>query len=219
MPDAPGGGKRARPGGHQLRPEVLAHHQRQRILAGAAEAIASRGYRQATVADIVKSAAIARARFYENFSSKEDCFFALYDGAVAAALEVASAPCEAGAKQGEFPERLSAGVQALVAYLESDRELARACIVEGPAVGPAIGGRFESLIARFAELLRAARADAGVAELADTVEETVVGGLYWLIYYALLEGDGDSLAPMVPQLIEFSLIPFIGAAAARSAIP
>lgn len=217
MPDAPGGGKRARPGGHQLRPEVLAHHQRQRILAGAARAIAGRGYRQATVADIVKSAAIARARFYENFSSKEDCFFALYDGAVAAALEAASAACVD--KQGEFPERLSAGVQALIAHLEADRDLARACIVEGPAVGPAIGDRFESLIARFAELLRAARADADAAELADTVEETVVGGLYWLLYYALLEGDGDSLEPMVPQLIEFSLIPFIGADAARSAIP
>jgi AcrR family transcriptional regulator len=195
---------------------VLAHHQRQRILAGAARAIAGRGYRQATVADIVKSAAIARARFYENFSSKEDCFFALYDGAVAAAVEVVSKAC--GDKQGEFPERLSAGVRALIAHLESDRDLARACIVEGPAAGPSIGDRFESLIARFAELLRAARADAGAAELADTVEETVVGGLYWLLYYALLEGDGDSLEPMVPQLIEFSLIPFIGADAARSAI-
>jgi AcrR family transcriptional regulator len=196
---------------------VLAHHQRQRILAGAARAIAERGYRQATVADIVKSAAIARARFYENFSSKEDCFFALYDGAVAAALEVVSSAC--GDRQGEFPERLSAGVQALIAHLESDRDLARACIVEGPAAGPAIGDRFESLIARFAELLRAARTDADAAELADTVEETVVGGLYWLLYYALLEGEGDSLEPMVPQLIEFSLIPFIGADAARSAIP
>lgn len=196
---------------------MLAHHQRQRILAGAAQAIAARGYRQATVADIVKSAAIARARFYENFSSKEDCFFALYDGAVDAALEVVSKAC--GDRQGEFPERLSAGVQALIAYLESDRDLARACIVEGPAVGPAIGDRFESLITRFAELLHAARADADAAELADTVEETVVGGLYWLLYYALLEGDGDSLEPMVPQLIGFSLIPFIGGDAARSAIP
>jgi AcrR family transcriptional regulator len=216
MPDAPGGGKRARPGGHQLRPEVLAHHQRQRILTGAARAIAARGYRQATVADIVKSAAIARARFYENFSSKEDCFFALHDEAVAGALESVSTAC--AEVKGKFPERLSAGVQALVGYLESDRDLARACIIEGPAAGPAIGDRFEGLIARFAELLRAARADADATDLADTVEEAVVGGLYWLLYYALLEGDGDSLEPMVPQLIEFSLIPFVGADAARSAI-
>lgn len=214
MPDASGGGRRPRPGGHQLRPEVIAHHQRRRILAGAAQAIAGRGYRQTTVADIVKSAAIARARFYENFSSKEDCFFALYDDAVESTLQVVSAACEAD--QREFPERLGAGVRALVAQLESDRDLARACIVEGPAAGPAIGGRFEHLIAAFAALLRGGRGDAGVAELADTVEETVVGGLYWLLYYALLEGE-EKLEPLAPQLIEFSLIPFIGAEAARSA--
>ena len=217
MSDASGGGKRVRPGGHPLRPEVLAHHQRQRILSGAARAIAAGGFRQTTVADIVKSAAIARARFYENFSSKEDCFFALYDDGVETALEVVSTACESD--PGEFPQRLAAGVQALVAHLEANRDLARACIVEGPAAGPGIGSRFEHLISSFAALLRGARRGADVAELADTVEEAVVGGLYWLLYYALLESDGENLEQLVPQLIEFSLIPFIGAEAARSAIP
>jgi AcrR family transcriptional regulator len=215
MPEASGGGRRPRPGGHQLRPEVLAHHQRRRILEGAARAIAASGYRQTTVADIVKSAAIARARFYENFSSKEDCFFALYDEAVESALEVVSTACER--EEGKFPERLAAGVRALVAHLEAEPDLARACIVEGPAVGPSVGERFERLICGFAELLRSGRGDEAVTQLADTVEETVVGGLYWLLYYALVEDDEPSLEPLVPQLIEFSLIPFIGADAARSA--
>ena len=217
MADARAGRKRARPGGHQLRPEVLAHHLRERILAGAARAIAERGYRQTTVADIVRAAAIARARFYENFSSKQDCFLALYDGAVEASIGVVSEACEA--ERGDFPQRVRAGVEALIAQLESDPLLARACIVEGPAAGPAIDERFEHLIGAFAARLRTGREEAGVIELADTVEETVVGGLYWLLYYALLEGGPESLEPLVPQLIEFSLIPLIGAEAARTAIP
>jgi len=49
---------RVRPGGHQLRPEVVSHHQRQRILAAAVALIAERGYRRVTVADIVKRANI-----------------------------------------------------------------------------------------------------------------------------------------------------------------
>src|SRR3954452_1682528 len=60
MAGASGRKQRARPAGHPLRAEVVAHHQRQRILSGAKEVIAERGYRQVAVADIVKSAAIAR---------------------------------------------------------------------------------------------------------------------------------------------------------------
>ena len=45
-----------------------------------------RGYRAVTVADIVRRAGIARNTFYENFSSKEDCFLAAQDYAVEEAL-------------------------------------------------------------------------------------------------------------------------------------
>ena len=215
MADAAGGSKRARPGGHQLRPEVIAHHQRRRILRGAAEAIAGQGYRQVSVADVVRSAAIARARFYENFSSKEDCFFALYDETVEAAHAAVVAACERS--QGDFPERVRTGVEALLAVLSSDPILARAWIVEGPAVGPAISERFEAMIGGFADLLRGARAGADVPQLADTAEETVVGGLYWLLYYALIEEKATDLGELLPQLTEFSLIPFVGAEAAHTA--
>jgi AcrR family transcriptional regulator len=194
---------------------VVVHHRRQRILAGAAMVIAERGYRQVTVADIVKSAAIARPRFYENFSSKQDCFFNLYDASVAAARESVEAACESSA--GEFPERVRLGLKALLAYLEAEPAAARACIVEGPAAGAAINERFEQLITAFAALLRDGRNEATEPELPDTVEETVVGGLYWLLYYALLEGKPKRIGRLLPQLVEFSLIPFVGAEAARSA--
>jgi len=213
--DAREGGARARPGGHQLRPEVLAHHQRERILAGAAKAIAERGYRKASVADIVKSAAIARARFYENFSSKEDCFLTLYDKAAAAALEVVSNAC--ATEEGPFPDRVRAGLKALLAHLAADPALARAFIVEGPAVGPPISSRFEQVIRDYADLLRKGRPRPTDAELPETVEETVVGGLYWLLYYAILEGRPKRLEKLLPQLTQFSLIPFVGVEAARSA--
>lgn len=208
------GKRRARPGGHPLRPEVVAHHQRRRILAGAAEVFAERGYRQASVADIVKAAAIARGRFYEHFSSKEDCFFALYDDAAATALEAVAAACSDS--EEDFPRRVAAGLTALLGEIEADRARARACVVEGPAVGPAINDRFEGLIAGFAELLRSGRGG-GSAELPETVEETVVGGVYWLLYYALMEERPKQVRRLRPQLVEFSLIPFIGAEAAGAA--
>lgn len=197
-----------------MRAEVLAQHRRQRLLTGAAEIVAERGYRQVSVADIVKRAATARSRFYENFSSKEDCFFALYDNAVEAALESVAAAC--GEAEDDFPERVRIGLGALLATMEDDRVLARAWVVEGPAVGPAINDRFERMISGFAGLLRAGREGEGGDELPETVEETVVGGLYWLLYYALLEERPKRLKSLLPQLAEFSLIPFLGAEAART---
>lgn len=176
---------------------------------------AERGYRQASVADIVKAAAIARGRFYDNFASKEDCFFALYDSATAATLDGIGQACSGSIES--FPERVAAGIGALLVAIEADRERARACVVEGPAVGPAINDRFEKLIGDFAALLRSGRAESGPSELPETVEETVVGGLYWLLYHALLEQRPKRISRLRPQLVEFSLIPFIGAEAAAAA--
>jgi AcrR family transcriptional regulator len=198
-----------------LRPEVVAHHQRQRILTGAAKVFSERGYRQVSVADIVKAAAIARGRFYDHFSSKEDCFFALYDSGTSRALEAVDRACAEEA--AGFPERVKVGIAALLAEIDADRDLARACIVEGPAVGPAITDRFERLVADFAALLRSGRGDESDDELPETVEETVVGGLYWLLYYALLEERPKKVGRLRPQLVEFSLIPFVGAEAAGAA--
>jgi AcrR family transcriptional regulator len=215
MAGAPGRKKRAKPAGHPLRAEVVAHHQRQRILTGAKAVIAERGYRQVAVADIVKSAAIARRFFYQHFSSKEDCFFALYDQAADTALAAVSEAC--GTAGEDFPQLVTAGITALIESIEADRALARACVIEGPAVGQAINPRFEKLIGDFARLLRSGRDGAGATELPETVEETVVGGLYWLLYYALLEERPKRLIRLRPQLVEFSLIPFVGAEAAQLA--
>ncbi|MGH2625494.1 MAG: TetR/AcrR family transcriptional regulator [Anaerolineales bacterium] len=192
---------------------MIAHHQRERILAGAARAIAERGYRQVTVADIVKSAAIARARFYEHFSSKEDCFLTLHDVGTQEALDVVSSACAAAGP----PERVRTGIEALVDHVETHPDLSRALIVEAPAAGNAIGDRFERMLSRFAELLRHGWGDAEANDLAPTIEETVVGGIYWLLYHALLEHP-DELGQLVPQLTEFAQVPLVAAEQAPGAI-
>jgi AcrR family transcriptional regulator len=196
-----------RPGGHQLRQEVVSHHQRQRILRAAAEVFAASGYRQVAVADIVKQAGVGRGRFYEHFSSKEDCFLALYDFGASSALQVVEEACSGPALT--FAERVQAGMAAFLDYVEANPDLARSCIVEGPAAGPAATARFESAIGEFASLLRSSRGED--EELPHGVEETLVGGLYWILYYAVLEHRPKKLGRLLPQLSEFSLITFAAA--------
>src|SRR5271154_1789394 len=118
MEGSPSRVSRVRPGGHQLRRELIVHHQRQRILSAAVELIAERGYRSVSVADIVKRAAIARARFYENFSSKQDCFLTAYDAAAAELMRRVGEAYQGS--EPTFPERVHAGLAAMLAYMASE---------------------------------------------------------------------------------------------------
>jgi AcrR family transcriptional regulator len=206
---------RARPGAHELRREVVVHHQRERILTAVVELVAERGYRAVTVADIVKRAAIARLKFYENFGSKQDCFLAAFDAGLEEATgRVGEAVDSAG---DSFPDRVRAGITALLDLFSERPALARACVLEAPSLGAAMGDRRQRGLAAFAPLLAGAREGGGEAELPGSVEESVFDGLYWLLYDAILTGTPERVEELRPQLVEFALLPFLGAAAAASA--
>lgn len=203
---------RGRPGGHELRREVIVHHQRERMLTAAVELIAERGYRAVSVADIVKRAAIARAKFYANFSSKEDCFFVAYDHAAEEALRLVGEACAEGGAgaAGAFPEQLRAGLGALLRYLAANPARARACLVELPAVGPAGEERLSRTLADFAALVRAGRERAGEPEPVAGEVEPILDGLYRLLYRAILDGKPKRLEALLPDLTEFALISLLG---------
>ena len=50
---------------------------RRRLLDGLAACIEERGYRETTVADIVRCARTSKRTFYDHFSTKEECFVEL----------------------------------------------------------------------------------------------------------------------------------------------
>jgi AcrR family transcriptional regulator len=203
---------RARPGGHQLRREVVVHHQRERMLAAVVEVVAKQGYRDVSVSDIVKQAAIARAKFYENFSSKEDCFLAAYDRAAEEFLRRVGEACEEAG--GSIPDRMPAALRAGLGFFAPDPSLARACIVEAPAVGPAAEGRREQILERMAEAVWDSGQSDGEA-LPRDLRDSVFGGVFWLVYHAVLSGEPADLRDLLPELTEFALTPVVGIDEAR----
>lgn len=207
MEDSSTQASRLRPGGHPLRREVVVHHQRERILAAALAEISERGYRAVSVGDIVKRAAIARAKFYKNFSSKEDCFAVAYERTSAELVALVAAEC-AKSEEASFAERVRAGLGGLLTYLAEDPARARACVVEAPAVGEALETRRELCLEELGALLYGARGPVSRDSLPETVEESVLDGVYWLVYHAILEGRPKDLSEMLPELVEFVLLPF-----------
>jgi AcrR family transcriptional regulator len=203
------------PGGHELRREVVVHHQRERILTAVVELVAERGYRSVSVAAIVKRAGTARLKFYELFSSKQDCFLAAYD----AGLEQASGRVgKALEGAGEAAvDRLTAGIGALLAFFDERPDLARAAVLEAPSLGSAMGDRREATLAAFKPLFVGARRGGKKARLPANLEESVLDGLYWLLYDAILTGKPKRLTRLRPALVEFALMSFAGPAEAQAA--
>jgi AcrR family transcriptional regulator len=191
----------------------VAHHQRERLLVAVLDLVAERGYRAVTVADVVKRARTARAKFYENFGSKQDCFLAAYERELRALEEAMAAARETAADS--FAARVDAGFEALLAYLAANPAAARACLVEAPSVGEPIGdGR-----ARVTELLAPLLADGREAAAGDppaNAEQAALDGIYWLLYQALLSGEPADPRQLRPDLVEFALVPFLGAEAATA---
>ncbi len=201
------------PGRQQLSREFITRHQQARIIAALAEESAERGYRAVTVADIVRRAGIARNTFYENFASKQACFLAAQEFALDEALRRV---VEAAGEHEGWPERVDAGLAAFLGYIAAEPALARACIVEAVSAGPASLLRYEESMESFIPLLRIGRkASPRGAELPETLEELVVGGIFWLIYQHIVRGETEQIEDLRPQLVEFALTPYLGAEAAR----
>jgi AcrR family transcriptional regulator len=204
------------PGRHPLPKEFIAQHQRARIISALAEETVDKGYRAVTVADIVRRAGIARNTFYENFSSKEDCFLAASEFAVTEALRRV---VDAATKVESWPERVDAGLSAFLHYVASEPALARTCIVEALSAGPAAVERYESSIQAFVPLFRLGRkVSAHGEELPETLEETIIGGIFWIIYQRIIMGQTEQIEELLPELVEFSLTPYIGAEAAKRVV-
>jgi len=201
------------PGRQPLSREFITQHQRARIIAALAAETVEKGYRAVTVADIVRRAGIARNTFYENFSSKEDCFLSASDHAVNEALRRV---VDAASKVESWPDRVNAGLAAFLHYVASEPALARTCIVEALSAGPAAVERYERSIQSFVPLFRMGRKVSPKGEeLPDTLEETIVGGIFWILYQRIIMGQAERIEDLLPELVEFSLTPYLGAEVAK----
>jgi AcrR family transcriptional regulator len=132
-------------GRHRLPREQVVSSQRTRMLRGMAEAMMDKGYVNTTVADVIARAGVSRETFYQQFSSKADCFMAAFD----AAAELLMGEIEAGTDlhlsalvaddTRDLSTRLDQFDRALALYLDTLAEhpaTARLFLVEVYAAGP-----------------------------------------------------------------------------------
>jgi AcrR family transcriptional regulator len=105
---------------------------RGRLLDGLAASIGERGYRETTVADIVRHARTSKRTFYSQFSSKEDCFLELLRVDNEKLVEQIRSAVDPDA---DWHLQVRQAVEAYVASIESRPAITLSWIRELPSLG------------------------------------------------------------------------------------
>jgi AcrR family transcriptional regulator len=202
------------PGRHGLPREFVSRNQRERLIAGLAEAVAENGYAGTTIAHITRHAAVSRRTFYEHFNSKDECFIAAYDTVM---TELNRRVGEAFEQQEEWPQAVQAGLAAMLDFLISEPHLARLSMVEALVAGPVVVERYDAAIQSLVPYFEAGRKGRSrdvLAGLSSTTEEALIGGIVSLISRRIFADRTDELEALLPDLVEFALTPYLGSAEA-----
>jgi AcrR family transcriptional regulator len=196
-------------GRHGLLPSFVAANQRERILAGVAQAVAELGYAEMRVEAIIAWAGVSRRTFYEHFKNKEDAFLAAYDAAVYRQVRHIR---RAYFNETAVRERLRAGIAAYLQFMASEPELARMCIVEVLAAGPRAIARRTAAMRMFSEII-----EDDIHEFVPgcprpaLAAETIVGGIHEVVLSRILASRIDELPGLADDLLATILMLDAGA--------
>ena len=198
------------PGRHGLPRDFVVHNQRERLIAGLAEAVAEKGYGGTTIADITRHAAVSRRTFYEHFEGKDECFVAAFDTVTEQLRERVEEAYEA---EDDWADGIRAGIGAMLTFLASEPNLARLAMVEALVAGPVVVERYDASVQTFLPYLtagREGRSKAVLDRLSDSTEEALVGGMVSLVARRIVAGQTEELESLLPDLVEFTLAPYVG---------
>lgn len=187
--------------------EFIQQHKQRRIMDALAELTAEQGYEATKISDIVKRAGVARKTLYDNFEGKEEVFLAAFDSARDEVLRRVEEGSEGG--EDEWQERIEGGLAAFLGYVAEQPTLARMGMIEALSATPATTRRYEEALERFVELAR--QTLPRDRRLPETIAETLVGGVAWIVYQQIRRGEAERAEELLPELTEFMTAPYVGA--------
>jgi AcrR family transcriptional regulator len=205
----PGKASRQPPGPEPVSRDAAAADQRRRILEATAELIAEQGYQETTMEEIVRRAKVGYATFYKHYPNREEAFLALLDAAIEHTVERVEGAYKR--EEGPWADRVGAALGALFEDVAAHPAPARAVLVEAVAAGNEAAAKHEAALKRLAPLLRPGRElNPRQERLPESLEETLAGGVVWVLGQRLVAGEADKLRALLPETLEFLLRPYVG---------
>jgi len=178
---------------------------RQRLLDGLAASIEADGYRNTTVADIVRRARTSRRTFYQHFADKGACFVALLTAANTEMIRQISAAVDPAAPP---PTQVRQAVEAWVACAESRPAITLSWIRDLPSLGAAARRLQREMMEPFVVMIQTLcdtgewRA-AGARPVSRQLAILLLGGLRELI--ATTVEDGGQISDVTEVAVQASI--------------
>lgn len=176
---------------------------------------AERGYEATAAADVAAAAELDVATFHRFFADKEDCFLSAYD----AVSDVLISHVSAAYRQADgqpWPDRIAAGLAALLELLAAEAEITRMAMVDVTSFGEDARIRYRVALERFVPFLEEGRAVSGQGgALPDDTAQFAIGGAASMIFDEIRAGRGAELPAILPDLAFTVLMPYLGAEAAE----
>jgi len=188
----------------ELPREFVAVHKRRRMMDAMAELSSEQGYESTKIADIVRRAGVARKTLYDNFDGKEDLFLATLDFTIKEARREVEEACDATG--GAWPQRIESGMAAFLRFVGERPAPARMWLVEAMSATPAASDRYDASLRQFVALLKANTP--AEANLPETIEETLIGGVAWILHQQIRRGEAARATDLLAELSEFVLSPY-----------
>jgi AcrR family transcriptional regulator len=197
--------KRLPHGPHRLARNEVVKHQRARIYGALIEAVAERGYERTSVKQIIGLAGVSRRSFYEQFSNKEECFFAAFD--VIAGRNIKRLGKAYLSSGGDLEERLEAALSRFTADARESRNANMLVLVHAQTAGAAGTLRLRRVMATSEQMLdRALYESPDAVQLPGPVIRGIVGGLHGVISAVLSAGEFSQRPQLVEEMLSWTLL-------------
>jgi AcrR family transcriptional regulator/DNA-binding MarR family transcriptional regulator len=195
----------------------VAEIQRARMIAALIEVAGERGAGGVTVAHIVARSGVSRRTFYELFEDREDCFLTAFDMAVERAARRMLPTVQAC---GSWRERIRAGLEALLEFLDDEPGMGALCVVETLGAGPVVLERRALVVRALIDAVDEGRKEVrGSAKPTRLTAEGVVGAVLGVLHARLsgrgcANGGAQPMVALLGPLMGMIVLPYQGQAIA-----
>lgn len=185
---------------------------RERILEAMLLSSAELGYEQVAVRHVIERARASRATFYKYFEGIEDCFEQAYGDA---GEWVYRRMIGAARRQPSWREGLRAALAELLEFCANQPAIAKALLVEVHAAGEQALAQRRELMERFARALDSGRDELPAKQSPPRIApDFIVGAIDTLLSAKLMDGDAAQAPEMLPGLLHFVVMQYLGEDAA-----
>ena len=189
--------------------------ERARLLDALLEEMAEKGYEGAAVDAALQRAGLDRNGYLVEFVDKDTSLRAAYEQLTGRLRHKATVAC--AAVEGDWPQQVCHGLQALLKELAANPKLARVLTHSFPSIDVEARSCYQEFVEGLAPLLCEGREYSGIGEeLPAEVEMLAVGAAEAIICEEIEAGRTAGLPAMGPAILFSVLVPFLGPEAATA---